>query len=164
MSLNPQMSILFAFFSLKILLQDFVLSMSLAGKISLSITKNKFGKVLIIQRVRPEKGSDGTHLSWAFPGGRIEEGESPEEAAARETTDETGFLVKPIKKISERKHPQFDYYIYYVACDLDISKVRPAIELHEIEKSKWVDPAELRDYFETDLDPNVAKYLGIPKK
>jgi 8-oxo-dGTP diphosphatase len=131
------------------------------SKISVSITKNKLGKVLIIQRVRPEKGSDGTHLVWAFPGGRIETDEAPEFAAARETSDETGFTVKPIKIISERQHPQFDYYIYYIACDLDLSKVKPANEVHEIEKSKWVDPTELKDYFETDLDSKVAKYLGL---
>jgi 8-oxo-dGTP diphosphatase len=133
----------------------------MTNKISLSITKNKLGKVLIIKRVRPEKGSDGTHLNWAFPGGRIERGETPEYAAARETTDETGFIVEPIKIISERKHPQFDYYLYYVSCNLDLSKVKPANEIHEIEKSMWVDPKDLKDYFETDLDPKVAKYLGI---
>lgn len=133
----------------------------MSTKISVCITKNKLGKVLIIQRVRPEKGSDGTHLIWAFPGGRIEEDETPEITATRETSDETGFTVKPIKIISERQHPQFDYYIYYVACELDLTKMKPAFEVHEIEKSKWVDPAELKDYFETDLDSKVAKYLGL---
>jgi 8-oxo-dGTP diphosphatase len=131
------------------------------NKITLSITKNKNGKVLIIQRVRPEKGADGTHLVWAFPGGRIDQHETLEEAVARETTDETGFTVKPVKLISERYHPQFDYYIYYFSCELDLSKVRPAHEVHEVVRSKWVDPQDLPEYFETDLDPNVAKFLGV---
>jgi 8-oxo-dGTP diphosphatase len=130
-------------------------------KIALSVTKNKNGKVLIIQRVRPEKGADGTHLTWAFPGGRIEEGETLEEAAARETTDETGFTVKPIKLISERHHPQFDYHIHYFYCELDLSRIRPAHEVHEVVTSKWVDPQDLPEYFETDIDPSVAKFLGI---
>lgn len=130
-------------------------------KISLAIAKNSLGKVLIIQRVRPEKGSDGAHLTWAFPGGRIEEGETPKEAAVRETIDETGYTVKPLKIISERQHPQFDYYIYYVSGELDTTRIRPAVEVHEVEKSKWVDPKDLTDYFTTDLDTNVAKWLGL---
>jgi 8-oxo-dGTP diphosphatase len=130
-------------------------------KISLAIAKNSLGKVLIIQRVRPEKGSDGSHLTWAFPGGRIEEGETPEEAAVRETIDETGYTVKSLKLISERKNPHFDYYIYYVSGELDPTRIRPAVEVHEVEKSKWVDPKDLKDYFTTDLDPNVAMWLGL---
>ncbi|EKE06163.1 MAG: hypothetical protein ACD_19C00069G0002, partial [uncultured bacterium] len=99
--------------------------------------------------------------TWAFPGGRIEGDETPEQAAARETLDETGYYIKPIKKISERDHPQFDFHLIYIACDLDITKVKPAIEVHEIEKSRWVEPSQLKDFFETDLDAGVAKYLGL---
>lgn len=133
----------------------------IADHIAVAITKNKTGKVLIIERVRPERGYDSTHLTWAFPGGRLEVDESPEDAVVREVSDETGYTVVPLKKISERKHPQFDFYIYYVACDLDVTKIRPANEVHEVLSAKWVEPGDLLSYFETNLDPKVAKYLGV---
>ncbi len=44
------------------------------------------GRALFLKR------SDGDHAgTWAFPGGKIEDGETPEQAARRETEEETGF-------------------------------------------------------------------------
>jgi ADP-ribose pyrophosphatase len=48
------------------------------------------GKVLVVQRGR-EPGA-GT---WAFPGGRLELGETLAEAAVREAREETGLEVEP---------------------------------------------------------------------
>ena len=49
------------------------------------------GRVLIAQR--PEgKGMAGL---WEFPGGKIEVGESPEDALVRELAEELGITVKP---------------------------------------------------------------------
>ncbi|MBI2743475.1 MAG: NUDIX hydrolase [Chlamydiales bacterium] len=38
---------------------------------------------------------------WVLPGGGIDRGESPEEAALREALEETGFEVKIVRKIAE---------------------------------------------------------------
>ena len=47
------------------------------------------GKMLVVKRAEPP------HLGlWAFPGGKVEEGESPLEAAVRETEEEVGLKVK----------------------------------------------------------------------
>ena len=48
------------------------------------------GRVLLTQR------PDGTHLAgkWEFPGGKMEPGESPEEALAREMREECGVVVE----------------------------------------------------------------------
>ncbi|MDE1858635.1 MAG: NUDIX domain-containing protein [Thaumarchaeota archaeon] len=47
------------------------------------------GKMLVVKRAEPP------HLGlWAFPGGKVEEGESPLEAAIRETEEEVGLKVK----------------------------------------------------------------------
>ena len=49
------------------------------------------GRVLIAQRP-PGKAMAGL---WEFPGGKIEDGESPEEALVRELREELGIAVKP---------------------------------------------------------------------
>jgi len=130
-------------------------------EVVLSITKNKKGKVLILQRAYPEKGLNNSELTWVFPGGKINGGETDEDAVVRETRDETGYNITVLKLISERKHPQIDVYLRYYACELVDFKITPIHDVHEVESTKWVDPAELKEYFTTDLDPNVAKYLDI---
>ncbi len=50
------------------------------------------------------------HL-WEFPGGRIEEGESPEEAIVREFKEETGFSVEIVQNYGIIKHGYTTYRI-----------------------------------------------------
>ncbi len=55
-------------------------------------------------------------LSWRFPAGRIESGESAGEAAAREARDETGLLVTPQLVLGQRVHPMTGWEIRSIAC------------------------------------------------
>lgn len=129
--------------------------------IAVGIIKNPGGKVLIIERVRKETGSDGSKLTWVFPGGKLDEDENFEQAVVREVLLETGYNVAVKELISERTHPQFQVPIKYYACELATFKTKPIQEVHEVATLKWVLPEELKDYFTTDLETHVAKYLGI---
>jgi 8-oxo-dGTP pyrophosphatase MutT (NUDIX family) len=54
-------------------------------EIVMGIIKNPAGKIIIINRVWPERSLDGSvSLTWAFPGGNIDEGETSEEALIKE--------------------------------------------------------------------------------
>lgn len=131
-------------------------------EIVLGIIKNNNDRVLAIKRLWEEKSLDGsTSLTWAFPGGQIDEGETHEEALIREVRNETGFKVKVLKKISERIHPQFGIKISYFSCEVVPSRMSPIVDVHEVESLKWVPTSELKDYFTTDLDPGVAKFLNL---
>jgi 8-oxo-dGTP diphosphatase len=44
-------------------------------------------------------------LSWQFPAGEVEPGESRADAAVRETKEETGLEVTAVKLLGERLHP-----------------------------------------------------------
>lgn len=53
-----------------------------------AVVRDPAGRLLLVRRAHdPEAGR------WSLPGGRVEAGESPAEAAAREVTEETGLEV-----------------------------------------------------------------------
>lgn len=72
------------------------------------------GKLLLAQR----KVREGT-LSWQFPAGEVEPGESPEQAAVRETSEEVGLTVHATRLLGERIHPNTGRRMAYVACEID---------------------------------------------
>ncbi|MGW3069200.1 NUDIX hydrolase, partial [Streptomyces sp. NPDC001130] len=70
--------------------------------------------VLMIRRRVPEG-----QLLWQFPAGQIEPRESPEQAAVRETLEETGMYVTALKLLGERVHPKTGRRMSYVACAVE---------------------------------------------
>ncbi len=61
--------------------------------VSIVIFNDSKDKVLLIQRRDVPV--------WALPGGGIDSGESPEQAATREALEETGCAIKIVRKIAE---------------------------------------------------------------
>jgi 8-oxo-dGTP pyrophosphatase MutT (NUDIX family) len=128
----------------------------------LGIVLNKNGEVMIVKRKIKETTLTGKELIWAFPGGRQEEGETREERVVKEILAETGYKVKPRQQIHLRVHPDVFKMMVYFLCDLE--KEEPVEEIEEkdeIEEVRWVKPEELKNYFTTDIDPEVKKILGI---
>ena len=77
-----------------------------------AIITDSAGRLLLIQRGHePEAGR------WSLPGGRIEPGESDEQALVREIGEETGLHVEPGRLIGAVERPApggavFDIYDY----------------------------------------------------
>ncbi|MGQ4733433.1 NUDIX hydrolase [Streptomyces sp. Ju416(a)] len=111
------------------------------------------GKVLMIRRqVREGK------LLWAFPGGGIEAGETPEQAAVRETTEEVGLEVKAVRALGDRVHPQTGVPMTYVACEL-ISGDAIVGDAEEIAAVAWIGHGEIPEYVPYGLFGPVQDYL-----
>ena len=105
---------------------------------------------------------DGSRLVWAYPGGRIENDETPKEAAVRETRAETGYDVSIVRKIDERDHPQIEnVHIHYFAAEPADMKVKPIQDVYEIEQTRWIDPKEIYNYITMNIAPGVKRHLGI---
>jgi 8-oxo-dGTP pyrophosphatase MutT (NUDIX family) len=101
---------------------------------------------------------------WVFPGGKLEPGESPAQAAARECWEETGLPVRVEYQIGRRIHPVTGRGVVYLACTLNTAAAVLAPRSNELAELRWLDPAEVEDVM-PDLDPGVRgclqlRYLG----
>jgi 8-oxo-dGTP diphosphatase len=70
-------------------------------------------RVLLIRRRVPEGD-----LLWTFPAGKVEAGESGEQAAVRETAEEVGLEVSAVKTLGDRIHPATGRRMIYVVCEV----------------------------------------------
>ena len=98
------------------------------------------GRVSMIRR-RVAEGD----LSWQFPAGGTEAGETAEQAAVRETAEETGLTVEAIKVLGERVHPKTGRHLSYVACLLLAGTARVA-DADELAEGAWAGHGELSGY------------------
>ena len=98
----------------------------------------------ILLSKRPEK----KHLSgyWEFPGGKVEEGESPEKALVREVKEELNIDINN-KCIAPLSFSEFDYNNFQLLLLLYICRRWDGVPMSmENNKLEWVKPNMLRDY------------------
>lgn len=111
------------------------------------------GKVLMVRR----RVSEG-ELMWQFPAGGIEAGESPEQAAVRETLEETGLEVKAVRLLGQRVHPKTQREMSYTACEPVAGEAHVA-DADELDAVAWVAHSELADYVPYGLFDAVQAHL-----
>ena len=86
---------------------------------------------------------------WEFPGGRIEQGENPEQAIVREFMEETAFPVQVTGTLGVLTHAYTRYRITLTCffCTLpESSSGPPEPVLTAASEYRWVTPRELHDY------------------
>jgi len=113
------------------------------------------GRVLMVRR-RVAEGS----LSWQFPAGAIEAGESAEDAAVRETSEEVGLTVRPIVSLGQRVHPATKRNMIYVACEIVGGTARVA-DTEELAEVAWCSREELPTYVPHGVWEPVQRYLDV---
>jgi 8-oxo-dGTP diphosphatase len=126
-------------------------------KVALGIVRHG-DAVLMVERRKKERGSDGELLSWTFPGGKIEPGESPFSAAEREVHEETGRHVRAASTLDELQHPSFPAHIYYVACALS-ERSGEKVTDRGIIQAKWIPIAKLSMFITSSLNEQVEEHL-----
>lgn len=97
------------------------------------------GKLLVCQRRR----GDRFELMWEFPGGKIDPGESPKEALARELREELAVEARIGEEVHRTRHHYAEMHqplelIFFCA------RVKPlAIKNLLFEQIQWRDPGSL---------------------
>lgn len=99
-------------------------------KVAAAIIKNG-GRIFATQRGYGEF-KDG----WEFPGGKIEQGETPEEALVREIREELDTEIRVGEQIDivEYDYPQFHLTMYCFLCQI----LSGDLTLKEHEAAKWL--------------------------
>lgn len=100
-------------------------------------------------------------LLWEFPGGKIEGGETPEEALVREVRGRIGTAVRVREKIGEHEHPYQGYTVHLslYACELGEGAIPAPVGVHAI---RWVTSAEMTAYeFPPADQSSMDKLLGV---
>jgi 8-oxo-dGTP diphosphatase len=113
------------------------------------------GRVLVAQRSE----TMSLPLKWEFPGGKLEQGETPEQCLARELREELALEIRIGQALPPAMHSYeaFRVTLYPFVCSLAGGVMR----LHEHRAVAWVEPGCMAglDWAAADL-PVIAAYLA----
>jgi 8-oxo-dGTP diphosphatase len=118
-----------------------------------ALVKDGAGRILLSRR----RADQPMPLLWEFPGGKVEEGESPTDALAREIVEELGCAcrVGRVDDVVFHRYPEFDLYMLVYACVLD-GEPRPV----EVAELAWVEPENLLKYEVLPADIPLCERLA----
>ena len=113
------------------------------------------GKVMAVQRSELMN----LPLKWEFPGGKIKQGESPEQCVVREVFEELNLQIAVVRSLSpvSYDYPDFSVTLYPIICAM----VSGDIILHEHKALLWLSSHELwsLDWVAADF-PIISTYCG----
>ncbi|MBZ5662905.1 MAG: (deoxy)nucleoside triphosphate pyrophosphohydrolase [Acidobacteriia bacterium] len=116
--------------------------------------------ILVCQRRR----DDTYALQWEFPGGKVEPGESPAQALARELQEELGITATIGKEIFRTSHRYRDSRTELVLIFLR-AEVDPSAPLQNLvfEQFEWADLSALPHYNFLQADKEFVRLLASRK-
>ena len=113
------------------------------------------GRVLAAQRATGAM-KDG----WEFPGGKIEEGETPEDAARRECKEELGVDLGVLWPFATVEHDYADFHLTMEVFFATLAQGQ-APEMLDHEALRWLGRDELFDVDWLPADVELIRSLGL---
>ncbi|MDQ3627783.1 MAG: NUDIX domain-containing protein [Actinomycetota bacterium] len=96
------------------------------------------GRVVAARRTNPVALAGG----WEFPGGKVDAGETPEQACVREVHEELGCVIRVVGELSGRAVLRPGWILQVLVAELAEAEPVP----HEHDAIRWLDPEELLDW------------------
>lgn len=112
------------------------------------------GRLLLIQR-----GRGAGVGAWSIPGGRVEFGETLEQAAQRELREETGIEAGPLRYLGhvERISAQWHYVIHDFVCEIDTAQQSLLRAGDDASAARWVPIPDVAQ--QPGLVPGLLEFL-----
>ena len=104
-----------------------------------AVIEDAAGRVFVAQRPAHKPLA----LKWEFPGGKVEPGESPEAALARELREELGIEIELLRPLPRFMHDYGDIVIEMISFVCRLAPASTAPYAHEHVALRWVSPEEL---------------------
>ena len=113
----------------------------------------KDGKIFATQR-----GYGDFKDWWEFPGGKIEAGESPEQALVREIREElsTDIIIEKLLRTVEYDYPKFHLTLHCYLCTL----ASDSLHLNEHEAARWLSREDIYTVKWLPADEEVLEMLA----
>ena len=103
-------------------------------------------KIFVARR----KGGKDFAGKWEFPGGKVEDGESEQDALKRELLEELGMKVTVGEKLCSNTHKYENFHIELIAYKCEFIKATYVLTDHD--QYEWVEPKSLHEFNFTDAD------------
>jgi 8-oxo-dGTP diphosphatase len=113
------------------------------------------GRVFLARRAPGQRHAG----KWEFPGGKIEVGESPAAALARELHEELGVEAEVGELVAETVHEYAHFTIRLMA--LRVLSWKGELRLHKHDRFAWVLPGDLAAFDLSDADVAIARELSL---
>ncbi|HFC92524.1 MAG TPA: Nudix family hydrolase [Leucothrix mucor] len=121
-----------------------------------AVIQNKNGKILITQR-NAEKHQGG---KWEFPGGKVEQGESVQQALAREIDEELGIQIESVTPLIQIHHHYTELSVF-----LDVFTINTwqgEAYGKEGQPMRWVDLNKIHYYTFPVANQPILQALSLP--
>ena len=121
--------------------------------VSVAGVAEKDGKYLVALR------NPGTSIGirWEFPGGKIEEGESPEDALVREYIEELNVSIRVGERLCEGSFTNGPKHYRLFAYGIELQNEDFSKKEHQ--QIRWVKPEEMKDMDFPESDLIIVNYL-----